>query len=157
MATLRLFSRRLKEMREKRRLSPQELADRAQTTYQTIWRIERGLHKEPGIYLAKRVAQALGVTTDYLIGTNEPDEDAEPVPVRARGTPPRHAVPPAPRRRGTPVLHTPPEPGPTTVQLPLPEPSRQPLLCPQCVLSMVPDGHGYVCPACRYQVAGDNT
>ena len=79
MATIRLFGRRLKEMREKRRFSPQELADLADTTYQTIWRIERGLHKEPGIYLAKRLAQALGVTTDYLIGTNEKDDAGEQV------------------------------------------------------------------------------
>ena len=68
MASIPLFGQRVKRMRERRGLSVQELATRAQTTYQTIWRIERGELKEPGIGLAQRIARALGVGVDYLIG-----------------------------------------------------------------------------------------
>ena len=40
---------------------------------------------------------------------------------------------------------------------PHPAPTGPSMLCPQCVLSLVPlaDGQGYVCPACRYSVAGE--
>ena len=50
--TLPIFARRVTQVREQRGWSQQELAERAETSYQTIWRIERGIHKEPGIYLA---------------------------------------------------------------------------------------------------------
>jgi transcriptional regulator with XRE-family HTH domain len=75
MTAIPLFGQRIQEMREKRRLTVQELAERAGTTYQTIWRIERGQQPDPGIALAKRLARVLGVTTDYLIGTNDNDEE----------------------------------------------------------------------------------
>ena len=68
MASIPLFGQRVKRRRERQGLSVQELAARAGTTYQTIWRIERGELKEPGIGLAQRIAQALGVGVDYLIG-----------------------------------------------------------------------------------------
>ena len=41
------LGKRIQELREQRRLSVQELADRADTTYQSIWRIERGEQKDP--------------------------------------------------------------------------------------------------------------
>lgn len=68
MAEPHVFARRVTYIREQRGWTQQELAKRAETSYQTIWRIERGLHKEPGIYLAARIARALGVTVDYLVG-----------------------------------------------------------------------------------------
>ena len=73
------FGRRVQRMRERRGLSVQELADRAGTRYQTIWKIERGSLREPSIVLAQKIAQALGCTTDYLIGMHE-DEESELLP-----------------------------------------------------------------------------
>jgi XRE family transcriptional regulator, master regulator for biofilm formation len=76
MASIPLFGQRVKRMRERRGLSVQELAERAETTYQTIWRIERGDLKEPGIGVAQRIARALGVGVDYLIGMFNEENDS---------------------------------------------------------------------------------
>jgi transcriptional regulator with XRE-family HTH domain len=72
-----IFGQRVTRMREKRRMTQQELASQAQTTYQTIWRIENGKHAEPGIYIATRIARALGVSLDYLCGVYEEEKDIE--------------------------------------------------------------------------------
>ena len=73
-----IFGQRVTRMREKRGMTQQELAAKAQTTYQTIWRIENGKHAEPGIYIAARIARALGVSLDYLCGVYEDEaEDSE--------------------------------------------------------------------------------
>jgi transcriptional regulator with XRE-family HTH domain len=82
MAGIPIFGRRVKRVREERGLSPQELATKAGTSYQTIWRIEAGKHAEPGIYIARSIARALGVTLDYLVGMHE-DKDSEETPAAA--------------------------------------------------------------------------
>ena len=78
MAQIPQFGQRVARIRQERGLSVQELATQAKTTYQTIWRIETGAMKDPGIHLARRIARALGVGVDYLIGMF--DEDEEEVP-----------------------------------------------------------------------------
>src|SRR5258706_10692668 len=75
-----VFGQRVKRMREQRGLSVQELAKRAGTHYQTIWKIERGSLREPSIVLAQKIARALGVGVDYLIDMFNEDEDSEPEP-----------------------------------------------------------------------------
>jgi transcriptional regulator with XRE-family HTH domain len=52
-----------------------ELADRAGTTYQSIWRIERGEQLDPSIALIRGIARALGVGVDHLIGMFMDDSD----------------------------------------------------------------------------------
>jgi transcriptional regulator with XRE-family HTH domain len=76
---LPIFARRVAEERKKRGWTQQELASRAGTSYQTIWRIEHGKHKEPGIYVARKIARALQVSLDYLIGVYE-KTDSESLP-----------------------------------------------------------------------------
>ena len=61
------LGQRIQRLREKRRMSVQELADRADTTYQTIWRIERGDQLDPSVALTRNIARALGVGVDHLI------------------------------------------------------------------------------------------
>jgi len=78
MKAIPVFGRRVTQMREKRGFSQQELATKAGTSYQTIWRIENGKHAEPGIYIARGIARALGVTMDYLCGVN--DDESELLP-----------------------------------------------------------------------------
>jgi transcriptional regulator with XRE-family HTH domain len=78
MAKLPVFARRVTLEREKRRLSQQELAAMAGVSYQTIWRIEHGKHKEPGIYVARKIARALSVSLDYLVGLYEEDGSVWP-------------------------------------------------------------------------------
>jgi XRE family transcriptional regulator, master regulator for biofilm formation len=67
MEPLPRLGQRIQALREKRGLSVQELADRAGTTYQSIWRIERGDQRDPSISLVKAIARTLGVGVDYLI------------------------------------------------------------------------------------------
>ena len=73
------FGARVERMRTRRGLSTQELAERAKITYQSLWRIERGQHKEPGIFTAAKIARALGCSLDYLVGLYE-DEPSELMP-----------------------------------------------------------------------------
>ena len=58
MASIPIFGRRVTLIREERGLTQQELATKAGTSYQTIWRIENGKHAEPGIYIARGIARA---------------------------------------------------------------------------------------------------
>ena len=74
------FGQRLKRLREARGWSQQELADRAEVPYITIYRCERGQHQEPRVSVAARLARALGVSLDVLANTYGEvmqDEDAE--------------------------------------------------------------------------------
>lgn len=74
MQNIPIFGRRVTQMREQRGLSIQALADKVGTSYQTIWRIERGVHGEPGVYMARRIARALECSLDYLCALYD-DED----------------------------------------------------------------------------------
>ena len=72
-----LLGKRIQVLREEAGLSVQELADRAGTTYQSIWRIERGKQKDPSIALVEGVARGLGVGVDRLVRMFRRDEEKE--------------------------------------------------------------------------------
>jgi transcriptional regulator with XRE-family HTH domain len=80
MASIPIFGRRVTRIREERGLTQQELAKKAGTSYQTIWRIEAGKHVEPGIYIARRIARALGVSLDFLVDLHGEGKDGEMMP-----------------------------------------------------------------------------
>jgi transcriptional regulator with XRE-family HTH domain len=82
MDKAKAFGIRVEKMRTRRHLSTQDLAERTGLSYQSLWRIERGQHKEPGVFTTAKIARALGCTTDYLIGMQE-DEENEPQPTAA--------------------------------------------------------------------------
>jgi XRE family transcriptional regulator, master regulator for biofilm formation len=71
------LGQRIQRLREQRGLSVQELADRAGTTYQSIWRIERGDQLDPSVALVRGIARALGVGVDYLIAMFTDDTESE--------------------------------------------------------------------------------
>ena len=72
------FGNRLKRLREARGWSQQELADHSGVPYLTIYRCERGLHQEPRVSVAAKLARALGVSLDVLANTyGDVVEDAE--------------------------------------------------------------------------------
>lgn len=73
------LGKRIERWREKRRMSPQELAKKAGISYPSLWRIERGTQGKPSIFTIAALAQVLGVTTDYLVGMNE-EKDNERKP-----------------------------------------------------------------------------
>jgi len=61
----------LRAARERAGWSQQELASRAETSVGVISTIERG-KLEPGLGLATRIANALGVSLDSLLPAEEP-------------------------------------------------------------------------------------
>lgn len=63
------FGKRLKECREQKGLSQQELGGALQTTYSVIGKYERDEMK-PSIDVAVKLANALGTTVGYLVGEN---------------------------------------------------------------------------------------
>jgi len=63
---MKTFGQRLKERREARGWSQGELAERAGVPYETINRVERGIHQEPRISIAAKLARTLGVSLDVL-------------------------------------------------------------------------------------------
>jgi XRE family transcriptional regulator, master regulator for biofilm formation len=88
MEPVPLLGQRIQRLRERRGLSVQELADRAGTTYQSIWRIERGDQKDPSVALIRAIARTLGVGVDHLIDMFGEGEDAghlEPAAVALAG------------------------------------------------------------------------
>ncbi|MBN9428711.1 MAG: helix-turn-helix transcriptional regulator [Burkholderiales bacterium] len=64
--TLDGFAQRLRELRKNRNLSQTELGQLAALHYTHIGRFERGASRPSGDTL-KRLADALGVTSDYLL------------------------------------------------------------------------------------------
>jgi transcriptional regulator with XRE-family HTH domain len=64
--TLEGFAQRLRELRKQKNLSQTELGQLAGLHYTHIGRFERGTSRPSGDTL-KRVADALGVTSDYLL------------------------------------------------------------------------------------------
>jgi transcriptional regulator with XRE-family HTH domain len=71
-----LFGTRVKQLRERRRLTQHELASLSHTAYNTIWKIESGTLKAPSVYLAARIARALCTSLDFLAGTYDEHERA---------------------------------------------------------------------------------
>ena len=63
------FGERLKRLREAQGWSQQDLADESGVPYITIYRWERGLHQEPRVGVAAKLARALGVSLDVLADT----------------------------------------------------------------------------------------
>ncbi len=71
---MRLREGRLRELRQRRMLTQQELADQAGTTESTVNRLENGL-QQPRISTIRKLAMVLGVDAEELIvWANEPEK-----------------------------------------------------------------------------------
>jgi transcriptional regulator with XRE-family HTH domain len=78
------FGERIVLLRRRQDMTQRELGEEAGIHWNTIARLERGkLTDLPGKAVA-RVAQALGTTTDYLLGLSEQDTPLEEVPPTKR-------------------------------------------------------------------------
>jgi len=62
-----MFAKRIRELRNKKRLSQEKLARLADVSYNTIVKIESGESKHPTIQTMAGIAKALGVSLDELI------------------------------------------------------------------------------------------
>ena len=76
------IGRKVYQLRIKRRLSQAELAERAGVTQGVISRMEAQERYNATAEVLKALAQALGCTTDYLVGMHE---EEEPPRLRRRG------------------------------------------------------------------------
>lgn len=70
---------RIHKLRQQRKMSQQELARLIGVNQSFISKMESGEQTNPNAETLKRLAQALGCTTDYLVGMYEGD-DPEPLP-----------------------------------------------------------------------------
>jgi transcriptional regulator with XRE-family HTH domain len=76
------ISIRLKELRETKGLSLQDVADLAGASKAHVWDIERGKSQNPTINLAVAIANALGVSLDYLTGLSSVQPNFHPEALR---------------------------------------------------------------------------
>jgi DNA-binding XRE family transcriptional regulator len=66
-----LFGIRLRQRREQHGWSALCLADKAHVVYETVYRAEKGTHGAPRLDVVIKLAQALGVSIDYLAGLTD--------------------------------------------------------------------------------------
>lgn len=66
---------RIQVLRKKRALGIRELARIADVSHVTLLRVEQGIRSDVTTETAKKIARALGVGVDDLIGTWEEDDD----------------------------------------------------------------------------------
>lgn len=66
----RVFAQRLKEAREERAMSMDDLANKIGISKGSIWKYEQGL-REPKVSACIKIANALGVNFDWIIGDSE--------------------------------------------------------------------------------------
>lgn len=77
-----MISVRLKELREGKGLSLQDVADLSGASKAHIWDIERGKSQNPTINTAVAIATALGVSLDYLTGLSSVQPALHPEALR---------------------------------------------------------------------------
>jgi transcriptional regulator with XRE-family HTH domain len=73
---------RIKELRTSRGMGQADLARTVGLQPQSIWRIESGVTKDPGIEVVRAIAAALGCSLDDLAS---PSIEAPPEPTTAEG------------------------------------------------------------------------
>ncbi len=61
-----LIGSRIQKVRKQRGITQESLAEKAGVPYPTLIKIENGQVKNPTIKTVKKIAEALGVTIDYL-------------------------------------------------------------------------------------------
>lgn len=88
-----MIGERLKRLREAKGLSVRQLSRVAGVPHETISRLENNLQRNPSLPVAMRLAKALGVSLDYLVGMDELYRDSgmgdillEPASVALAGT-----------------------------------------------------------------------
>jgi len=70
------LAQRLQAARRKAGLTQQELCQKANLSYSTLAKIERGAIKSPSIFTIQNIAAAIGVSLDELLGTSAPSAKA---------------------------------------------------------------------------------
>ncbi len=68
MSRRNMLAQTIKELRKKHKISQEELAKQADITYSTLIKIESGANDNPTIKTMKKIADALNVSLDDLVG-----------------------------------------------------------------------------------------
>jgi len=68
---------RVQQRRQHLRWTQEDLARESGVPQATISRIEKGQRRNPGADVIRRLARALGVTADWLIGMYEEEQDED--------------------------------------------------------------------------------
>lgn len=76
------ISDQMSRLRKARDLSLQDVADRAGLTKSHIWEMEQGRSANPTIDTAIRIASALGISFDQLIGADSSEPAIDPDAMR---------------------------------------------------------------------------
>ncbi len=76
------IGRRLVELRAKRNLTLQEVADRTGLSKSRVWELEQGNGNSPTIGTAVKLADVLGVSLDYLTGLTSSEPTLHPEALR---------------------------------------------------------------------------
>ena len=63
-----MLSANIKKLRKQNKLSQDKLARRADIPYNTLVKIEMGMAKEPTITTVRKIADALNISIDELVG-----------------------------------------------------------------------------------------
>ena len=63
-----MLAQNIKKLRKRHKLSQEELAQKANITYSTLIKIESGANDNPTVKTLKKIADALGVKIDRLMG-----------------------------------------------------------------------------------------
>ena len=71
------IGQRIQRRRQQLGWTQEDLARESGVPQSAISRIEKGQRKNPGADVIRRLARSLGVTSDWLIGMYEEDEEAE--------------------------------------------------------------------------------
>lgn len=69
------LGKRLQEARQRAGFTQQQLCQRANLSFSTLTKIERGAIKAPSIFTVQAIAQALNLSLDELIGATRPGHD----------------------------------------------------------------------------------
>jgi transcriptional regulator with XRE-family HTH domain len=72
-----LHGKRIKALRAKRGLTQRALADAIKRDQGYIYRLEHDHYKDVSVRTLEALANALGVSTDYLLGRTD-DDESEP-------------------------------------------------------------------------------
>ncbi len=75
-----MLGQRIRQARERKGWSQRELSRQAQVRQAIISELETGKKMDTIGVILKRLARALGVGVDYLLGTFEDDEQGDPEP-----------------------------------------------------------------------------
>lgn len=81
-AIVTAIAARMRELRDARGLSLQDVADRAGIAKSHVWQIEQGKSANPTIATTVGIARALGVSLDYLAGLSSAQPDLHPEALR---------------------------------------------------------------------------